>query len=185
MHRLRQLRGCLPGQSRRRLQPGLGKRKAIYKLYAQAFPNAYAIDSSKCLKFKNLNNEKLCGKCLKACQAGAINHHMQDEEIQIEVGSILLVPGFETFDPAQLALYKYGELKNVVTSLEFERILSASGPFGGHLVRPSDHKEPAKIAWIQCVAPVTAGSTMATAPRYAVCMPSNNPSSPKNMLTTT
>lgn len=130
---------------------GLGKRKAIYKLYAQAFPNAYAIDSSKCLKFKNLNNEKLCGKCLKACQAGAINHHMQDEEIQIEVGSILLVPGFETFDPAQLALYKYGELKNVVTSLEFERILSASGPFGGHLVRPSDHKEPAKIAWIQCV----------------------------------
>ncbi|MFZ5599436.1 MAG: FAD-dependent oxidoreductase, partial [Bacillota bacterium] len=130
---------------------GLGKRKAIYKLYAQAFPNAYAIDSSKCLKFKNLNNEKLCGKCLKACQAGAINHHMQDEETQIEVGSVLLVPGFETFDPEQLKLYKYGELKNVVTSLEFERILSASGPFGGHLVRPSDHKEPAKIAWIQCV----------------------------------
>lgn len=147
MHPLRQLRGCLPGQSRRRLQPGLGKRKAIYKLYAQAFPNAYAIDSSKCL-----NNEKLCGKCLKACQAGAINHHMQDKEIQIEAGSILLVPGFETFDPAQLALYKYCELKNVVTSPESERILSASGPFGGHLVRPSDHKEPAKIAWIQCVA---------------------------------
>ena len=130
---------------------GLGKRKAIYKLYAQAFPNAYAIDPGKCLKFKNLSNEKLCGKCLKVCQAGAINHHMQDEEIQIEVGSVLLAPGFEIFDPTQLGLYKYGELKNVVTSLEFERILSASGPFGGHLIRPSDHKEPRKIAWIQCV----------------------------------
>ncbi|MDO7787576.1 CoB--CoM heterodisulfide reductase iron-sulfur subunit A family protein [Desulforamulus aquiferis] len=130
---------------------GLGKRRAIYKLYAQAFPNAYAIDNNKCLKFKNLANEKLCGKCLKACQAGAINHHMQDEEIEIEVGSVLLVPGFEIFDPAQLELYKYGQLKNVVTSLEFERILSASGPFGGHLIRPSDHEEPKKIAWIQCV----------------------------------
>ncbi|AEG58504.1 FAD-dependent oxidoreductase [Desulforamulus ruminis] len=130
---------------------GLGKRKAVYKLYAQAFPNAYAIDNNKCLKFKNLNNEKLCGKCLKACQAGAINHHMQDEEMEIEIGSVLLSPGFETFDPSQLGLYKYGELKNVVTSLEFERILSASGPYGGHLVRPSDHKEPQKIAWIQCV----------------------------------
>jgi len=130
---------------------GLGKRKAIYKLYAQAYPNAYAIDNSKCLKFKNLNNDKLCGKCLKVCQAGAINHHMQDQEMQIEIGSVLLVPGFETFDPTELKLYKYGELKNVVTSLEFERILSASGPFGGHLVRPSDHKEPRKIAWIQCV----------------------------------
>ncbi|RYD01451.1 hypothetical protein N752_31130 [Desulforamulus aquiferis] len=76
---------------------------------------------------------------------------MQDEEIEIEVGSVLLVPGFEIFDPAQLELYKYGQLKNVVTSLEFERILSASGPFGGHLIRPSDHEEPKKIAWIQCV----------------------------------
>ncbi len=130
---------------------GLGKRKAISKLYAQAFPNAYAIDNNKCLKFKNLANEKLCGKCLKVCQAGAINHHMVDEEQTIEVGSVLLVPGFETFDPGQLELYQYGKLKNVVTSLEFERILSASGPFGGHLVRPSDHKEPQKIAWIQCV----------------------------------
>ncbi|WP_459907387.1 FAD-dependent oxidoreductase [Desulfotomaculum defluvii] len=130
---------------------GLDKRKAIYKLYAQAFPNAFAIDDSKCLKFKNLANDKLCGKCLKACQAGAINHHMQDEETQIEVGSVLLVPGFEIFDAKELELYKYGQLKNVVTSLEFERILSASGPYGGHLVRPSDHKEPAKIAWIQCV----------------------------------
>jgi heterodisulfide reductase subunit A len=104
---------------------GLGKRKAIYKLYAQAYPNAYAIDSNKCLKFKNLNNDKLCGKCLKACQAGASNHHMQEEETVLEVGSVLLVPGFEVFDAKELGLYKYGQLKNVLTSLEFERILEA------------------------------------------------------------
>lgn len=127
---------------------GLGTRKAIYKQYAQAYPNAYAIDSSKCLKMKN---PKACGKCLKACQAGAINHNMADQETTIEIGSVILTSGFEIFDAKQLGLYGYGTLPNVITSLEFERILSASGPFGGHLVRPSDHKEPQKVAWIQCV----------------------------------
>ncbi|MBM7856198.1 heterodisulfide reductase subunit A, partial [Desulfohalotomaculum tongense] len=127
---------------------GLGKRKAIYKLYAQAFPNAYAIDKSRCLKFKN---PKACGKCLKVCQAGAINHEMADETTEIEVGAVILMPGFDAFDAAKLDYYGYGRVPNVVTSLEFERILSASGPFGGHLIRPWDHKEPKKIAWIQCV----------------------------------
>lgn len=127
---------------------GLSKRKAIYKLYAQAFPNAYAIDSSKCLKFKNA---KACGKCLKACQAGAINHQMEDSETVLEVGAVILMPGFDAFDATKLDYYGYGKVPNVITSLEFERILSASGPFGGHLIRPSDHKEPQKVAWIQCV----------------------------------
>ncbi len=127
---------------------GLGKRKAIYKLYAQAYPNAYAIDSSKCLKIKK---PKACGKCLEACQAGAIDHTMQDETMEIQVGSVILVPGFEAFDASKLSYYGYGKLPNVVTSLEFERLLSASGPFGGHLIRRSDHKEPHKVAWIQCV----------------------------------
>lgn len=127
---------------------GLDKRKAIYKQYAQAFPNAYAIDSDKCLKLKK---PKACGKCLKVCQADAINHEMQDETIEIEVGSVILCPGFEKFDVSKLSYYGYGEIPSVITSLEFERILSASGPFGGHLQRPSDGKEPQKIAWIQCV----------------------------------
>jgi heterodisulfide reductase subunit A len=127
---------------------GLNKRKAIYKLYAQAFPNAYAIDPTKCLKIKK---PKACGKCLEVCQANAINHQMQDETVEIEVGSVILCPGFEKFDVSQLEYYGYGKLPNVVTSLEFERILSASGPFGGHLQRPSDGKDPQKIAWIQCV----------------------------------
>ena len=127
---------------------GLSKRKAIYKQYAQAYPNAYAIDSSKCLKFKNA---KACGKCLKVCQAGAINHQMEDTETVLEVGAVIMMPGFDAYDAAQLDYYGYGRIPNVVTSLEFERILSASGPYGGHLIRPSDHKEPKKIAWIQCV----------------------------------
>ncbi len=127
---------------------GLNKRKAIYKLYAQAYPNAYAIDATKCLKIKK---PKACGKCLEVCQANAIDHNMKDEIVEVEVGSVILCPGFEKFDASQLFYYGYGKLPNVVTSLEFERILSASGPFGGHLQRPSDGKEPKKIAWIQCV----------------------------------
>ena len=127
---------------------GLDKRKAIYKLYAQAYPNAYAIDKAKCLKIKK---PKACGKCLEACQAGAIDHSMVDETVLVNVGSVILAPGFDAFQPEQLFYYGYGKLPNVITSLEFERLLSASGPFGGHLIRPSDHKEPKKIAWIQCV----------------------------------
>ncbi len=127
---------------------GLGKRKAIYKLYAQAYPNAYAIDRDNCLKIKK---PKACGKCLETCQANAIDHSMEDQTIEVKVGSVIMAPGFDAFRPKQLFYYGYGKFSNVLTSLEFERILSASGPFGGHLVRPSDHKEPGKIAWIQCV----------------------------------
>lgn len=121
---------------------GLGQRKAIYKLYAQAYPNAYAIDKDLCLG---------CGACEEACQSGAIDHDMEDSELELEVGSVILCPGFEKYDVSELSYYGYGKLPNVLTSLEFERILSASGPFGGHLVRPSDRKEPKKIAWLQCV----------------------------------
>ncbi len=130
---------------------GLAKRKAVYKLYAQAFPNAYAIDPQQCLRLRKGYNPKVCGKCLDACQAGAINHQMKDETIELEVGSVILMPGFEPFEAQKLEYYGYGRIPNVLTSLEFERILSASGPFGGHLQRPSDGKEPKKIAWIQCV----------------------------------
>lgn len=121
---------------------GLNERKAIYKLYAQAYPNAYAIDKEECIE---------CGACEDVCQTGAIDHEMEDEEIEIEVGSVILCPGFEIFDASKLSYYGYGKLANVLTSLEFERILSASGPYGGHIQRPSDGKEPKKIAWIQCV----------------------------------
>ncbi|AEF93696.1 Glutamate synthase (NADPH) [Desulfotomaculum nigrificans CO-1-SRB] len=92
-----------------------------------------------------------CLQCVDACLPKAINHDMQDQDLEIEVGALILNPGFKPYDPSDLKLYGYGRYPNVVTSIQFERILSASGPFAGHMVRPSDHKEPTKIAWIQCV----------------------------------
>ena len=92
-----------------------------------------------------------CYQCVSACLAGAVDHSMKPKERIIEVGAIVLAPGFTPFDPTQYDTYSYSEHPNVVTSMEFERILSASGPFEGHLARPSDRKEPEKIAWLQCV----------------------------------
>ncbi|UCG13308.1 MAG: FAD-dependent oxidoreductase [Deltaproteobacteria bacterium] len=92
-----------------------------------------------------------CFECVNACQAQAVEHWMGEQEIALEVGTVVLAPGADTFDPSIIDTYLYGRHPNVVTSIEFERILSASGPFQGHMIRPSDHKEPKKIAWIQCV----------------------------------
>ncbi len=92
-----------------------------------------------------------CYQCVDACLAGAVNHEMEARERVIEVGSIILAPGFTPFDPTQYDTYSYANHPNVVTSMEFERILSASGPYEGHLARPSDRKEPERIAWLQCV----------------------------------
>ncbi len=95
-----------------------------------------------------------CFQCVKACGAGAVTletHAQKREEEEVEVGAVVLAPGFEPYNPKGLDTYGYGLLPNVVTSMQFERILSASGPTGGHLVRPSDHKEPKKIAWLQCI----------------------------------
>ncbi len=132
---------------------GLGKRKSAFKQYSQAFPNAFAIDEKTCL-YQTKGRAKgkdVCLKCVKACQAGAVDHQMEDKEIEVEVGSMILNPGFKVFDATKLDYYGYGKIKSVITSLEFERLLSASGPFDGHLVRPFDQKEPQRIAWIQCV----------------------------------
>lgn len=91
-----------------------------------------------------------CCECVDACLAGAIDHDMKSETVTLNVGAIIIAPGFTPFDPSPHAHYNYFNHPNVVTSLEFERLLSASGPFHGHLVRLSDHKEPKKIAWLQC-----------------------------------
>jgi heterodisulfide reductase subunit A-like polyferredoxin len=105
-------------------------------------------EADRCLKC-GLCSE--CYQCVDACLANAVNHDMVAEEKTINVGAIILAPGFTPFDPTSHKTYSYASHPNVVTSLEMERILSASGPFEGHLVRPSDHKEPEKIAWFQCV----------------------------------
>ncbi len=92
-----------------------------------------------------------CYQCVEACLAGAIIHEDQSLERTIEVGAIILAPGFKTFDPSLLDTYAYTEFPDVMTSIEFERLLSASGPTRGHLQRPSDAKEPKSIAFLQCV----------------------------------
>ena len=92
-----------------------------------------------------------CLECIKACEAKAIDHWMKDEQLEIEVGSIILSPGFDEFEPSLKSEYGYGRFPNVVSSIEFERFLSASGPFKGQVLRPSDQKHPKRVAWIQCV----------------------------------
>jgi heterodisulfide reductase subunit A-like polyferredoxin len=92
-----------------------------------------------------------CMQCVAACKAEAMDHSMQEMAVTLEVGSIIAAPGFQAFDPSRYETYNYTKFPNVVSSMEFERILSASGPFQGHLVRPSDHTEPKKIAWLQCI----------------------------------
>ncbi|MBN2125766.1 MAG: FAD-dependent oxidoreductase [Deltaproteobacteria bacterium] len=126
---------------------GLKGRKPIYVPYAQAIPNNPAIDRSKCIHFKTGG----CKICAEFCGVGAIDHSQEDEVVELEVGAVILAPGFQPFDPSRFDTYNYSGLPNVVTSMEFERILSASGPTMGHLVRLSDHREAKRIAWLQCV----------------------------------
>ena len=126
---------------------GLKGRKPVYVPYAQAVPNTPAIDRDVCVHFKTGG----CRICAEFCGVNAIDHSMQDEIVELDVGAIILAPGFKPFDPSKFDAYNYSKHPNVITSMEMERFLSASGPTGGHLVRPSDHKEPKKIAWFQCV----------------------------------
>ncbi len=105
-------------------------------------------EASRCL---NCGHCSECMQCVDACLANAVDHYMQEKAHKINVGAVILAPGFEAFEPSKLVSYCYGHSPNIMTSVEFERVLSASGPYQGHLVRPSDHKEPEKIAWLQCV----------------------------------
>ena len=105
-------------------------------------------ESQRCL---NCGQCSECMQCVKVCKAKAVDHQMTEKIMEIPVGSVILAPGFEAFDARLKGEYGYGRMPNVVTSLEFERILSASGPFQGQVKRPSDGKHPVKVAWIQCV----------------------------------
>jgi heterodisulfide reductase subunit A len=126
---------------------GLSKRKAVYVQYPQAVPLKYTIDAETCIYFL----KGKCKACEKFCPTGAINFEDQGEERSLNVGAVVLASGSKAFDPRTYDTFGYSKSANIVTSLEFERILSASGPYSGHLVRPSDKKEPQKIAWLQCV----------------------------------
>jgi len=121
---------------------GLSTRKSVYIDYPQAVPAIYTIDKDNCLG---------CGVCERICLAGAIKYKDNDKLEEINVGAIILSPGSMPFDAKAYSKFGYGIFKNVVTSLEFERILSASGPFHGHLLRPYEGKVPKRIGFIQCV----------------------------------
>ncbi|QLH75377.1 MAG: CoB--CoM heterodisulfide reductase iron-sulfur subunit A family protein [Methanomassiliicoccales archaeon] len=136
-----------PSKAPSEYEVGMVQRKAIFVPYAQAVPMKYSIDASKCLWL----TKQRCGNCKKVCPADAVDYEQKEVIEKINVGSIVLAPGFDAFDPRVKREYGYGDFKNVVTSLEFERILSATGPYAGHVVRPTDHKTPKKVAFIQCV----------------------------------
>ncbi|MBN1106683.1 MAG: CoB--CoM heterodisulfide reductase iron-sulfur subunit A family protein, partial [Deltaproteobacteria bacterium] len=121
---------------------GLDLRTAAYIPYPQAVPLAYSIDRDRCIG---------CGLCDRVCLAHAIDYADQPRQWDLEVGAVVLATGVDVFDPSRQKEHGYGTSPDIVTSLEFERILSASGPYMGHLMRPYDREQPKKIAWLQCV----------------------------------
>lgn len=126
---------------------GLSSRKAIYSPFPQAVPSAYVINVNECLG----HNPVVCAKCIEACDKGCINFHMSDEEIVERVGSIVVATGLEAYDPTEMDEYGYTRFENVLTSLEFERMVNAGGPTKGDLIRPTDKKHPRSVGFIQCV----------------------------------
>ena len=126
---------------------GLNIRGAVYIPFAQAIPNVAVIDSANCIHFRTGK----CGLCEKNCSAGAIKFDQQDEYLERQYGAIIVATGFKPIDASAFDEFAYTQSKDVVTSLEFERIMNAAGPTKGQLVRPSDGKHPHEIVFIQCV----------------------------------
>ena len=124
----------------------LGKRKAIYTPFAQAVPNTPVIDTGHCTYFL----KGKCRLCEQVCEREAINFAQQDEIVDLEIGSIIMATGFGVFDPTPISRYGYGRLDNVITSLEFERLVSSSGPTGGEITL-KDGAAPQSVAIVHCV----------------------------------
>jgi heterodisulfide reductase subunit A len=128
-------------------QMGLSTRKAVYIPFPQAVPCSYILNMNDCLG----NNPIACGKCAEVCDKQAINYDDRDEIVTREVGAVIVAIGLDVYDPTEMDEYGYARFDNVITSMEFERLICAGGPTGGHFVRPSDHKRPKRIGFIQCV----------------------------------
>jgi len=126
---------------------GLDSRTPIHLPFPQAVPNKPLIDRENCIRFRTGG----CGACQTLCPAGAIDYDMTDEYVEEKVGAIIVATGYELFDPGVYEEYGYGKYPDVVTSLEFERMVSASGPSNGELTRPSNHKPPKTIVFLQCI----------------------------------
>ena len=130
----------------------LDTRTAIYIPFAQAVPKVATIDSTACLRLKAMKNGKTaCGFCEKACGVGAINYNATDTIMEEKYGAIVVATGYNPIKLDKFDEYAYSQSKDVVSSLEFERLCNAAGPTNGHLLRPSDGREPKKIVFIQCV----------------------------------
>ena len=138
---------CPSKKSLNEFNRGLNTRSAIYTPFAQAIPNVPVIDATACIKLKTGK----CGICEKFCQVGAIDYTQKDEIITEQYGAIVVATGFDTIKLDQYGEYAYDQSKDVITSLELERIMNAAGPTKGHLERLSDGKAPKEIVFIQCV----------------------------------
>jgi heterodisulfide reductase subunit A len=127
---------------------GLSIRRAIYIPFAQAVPSVYLIDMDHCL-----NNQGIvaCDRCFQACSHKCVDFADRDEILTLEVGTIVVATGVDVYDPTALTELGYGKFPNVITTLEFERLINAGGPSGGELIRPSDRKRPQKVAFLQCI----------------------------------
>jgi len=128
-------------------QLGLSTRRAIYIPFPQAVPSAYLIDIERCLG----DNPIACGKCVEACEKACINFDMRDEIVEFDVGAVIVATGMDVYDPTEMDEYGYTRFPNVITSLEFERLISAGGPTGGHFIRLTDGQTPKRIGFVQCV----------------------------------
>ncbi|MFC1916518.1 CoB-CoM heterodisulfide reductase HdrA2 [Chloroflexota bacterium] len=128
-------------------QQGFSSRKAAYIPFPQAVPSSYLIDMEHCLG----NNPITCGKCIDVCEKDCIDLNAEDELVNIEVGVIIVATGMDAYDPTALDEYGYTRFENVITTLEFERLICGGGPTEGKLVRPSDSQVPKRIGFIQCV----------------------------------
>ncbi len=136
-----------PARKGSEFELGLKPRPAVYIPFTQALPNVPVIDRDNCVHFQT----GACGICEGVCPVEAIDYSQEDEYEEINTGAVILTPGFCLYDSAQKPEFGYGTYPNVVSSLQFERILSASGPCNGKVLRPSDTKKPDRLAFIQCV----------------------------------
>ncbi|MCK4472477.1 MAG: CoB--CoM heterodisulfide reductase iron-sulfur subunit A family protein, partial [Anaerolineae bacterium] len=125
---------------------GLAARRAIYIPHPQAVPAVYRLDPNACMGLFPL----ACGKCAEACEAQAIDYDMGPETIEVEVGAIIVATGYELYQDEAVMAYAYMDHPDVMDGLEFERLLSASGPTGGKVIRPSDRTVPKEVVFIQC-----------------------------------
>ena len=127
---------------------GLSMRRAIYMSFAQAVPSTYQIDMDLCL---NKHGIVACDKCFQACQRQCVDYSQKDQILTLDVGTIIVATGVDVYDPTPLTEFGYRKFPNVITSLEFERLINAGGPSGGNLIRPSDQQIPKTVAFLQCI----------------------------------